>query len=83
MCPCLFGPPLSLLLACYSHPEPHGLQVYPRTFLGEASMYEKGWWQLLVRGWEAVVYNPGAPGAGGVQLGWAGPPGLPPGHAAS
>lgn len=35
-------------------------QVYPRTFLGEASMYDQHWWQLLVRGWEAAVYNSGA-----------------------
>ncbi|KAI3428317.1 hypothetical protein D9Q98_006697 [Chlorella vulgaris] len=34
------------------------LQVYPRTFMGEASMYDKGWWLLLVRVWEAVVFNP-------------------------
>ncbi|EFN50520.1 hypothetical protein CHLNCDRAFT_139218, partial [Chlorella variabilis] len=34
------------------------LQVYPRTFLGEASMYERSWWQLLVRVWEAIVFNP-------------------------
>jgi hypothetical protein len=26
--------------------------------MGEASMYDKGWWLLLVRVWEAVVFNP-------------------------
>lgn len=35
-------------------------QIYPRTFLGDQSMYDKSGWQLLVRGWEAAVYNPGA-----------------------
>ncbi|KAL4442076.1 hypothetical protein ABPG77_011337 [Micractinium sp. CCAP 211/92] len=34
------------------------LQVYPRTFLGDTSMYDKGWWQLLVKAWEVVVFNP-------------------------
>ena len=34
-------------------------QVYPRTFLGESSMYDKDWWLLLVKAWEAVVFNPG------------------------
>lgn len=23
-------------------------------------MYDKGWWQLLVKAWEVVVFNPGA-----------------------
>ena len=35
------------------------LQVYPRTFLGSsASMFDTGWWQTLVVGWEGVVNNP-------------------------
>ena len=34
------------------------MQVYPKTFLGEATMYERGWWKALAAGWEAVVYNP-------------------------
>jgi hypothetical protein len=62
-------PPRTAHLTCLqqgAHPAPHAccppppfLKVYPRTFLGEASMYDKAWWQLLVRAWEAVVYNPG------------------------
>jgi hypothetical protein len=34
------------------------LQIYPRTFIGDQSMYDKSGWHLLVRGWEAAVYNP-------------------------
>lgn len=33
-------------------------QVYPRSFLGDASMYDQAWWQGLVSGWEAVASNP-------------------------
>lgn len=39
-------------------------QVYPRTFLGDTSMYDKGWWQLLVKAWEVVVFNRGGSRAG-------------------
>ena len=49
-CPPPRSPPTLLLLL---------LQIYPRTFIGEASMYEKGWWQMLVQGWEVMVFNPG------------------------
>ncbi|GAB4814626.1 hypothetical protein N2152v2_001672 [Parachlorella kessleri] len=44
------------------------LQIYPRTFLGEESMYDKSWWRWLVRIWEALVYNPI------LDLGFWGPP---------
>ena len=44
------------------------LQIYPRTFLGEESMYDKSWWKWLVRVWEALVYNPI------LDLGFWGPP---------
>ena len=34
------------------------LQVYPRTFIGSGtSVYETGWWEGLVKAWEAVVDN--------------------------
>lgn len=50
-------PPALPLLPCLYRPV--WPQVYPRTFIGDTSMYERSWWQLLVGGWEAVVYNPG------------------------
>ena len=33
------------------------LQLYPKMFIGESSMYDAGWWQVLADWWEAVVYN--------------------------
>ena len=33
-------------------------QVYPKTFLGEASLYDQAWWRWLVAAWEAAVFNP-------------------------
>lgn len=33
------------------------LQVYPRTFMGDTSMYDKPWWQMLVKAWEVLVFN--------------------------
>jgi hypothetical protein len=39
---------------------PHAppLQVYPKTFIGDASMYAQGWWKQLVKAWEVVIFNP-------------------------
>lgn len=34
------------------------MQVYPKLYLNGTSMYEASWWVVLVRVWEAVVYNP-------------------------
>jgi len=35
------------------------LQIYPKLFLsGSTSMFDSEWWQVLVRCWETVVYNP-------------------------
>lgn len=34
------------------------LQVYPKTYIGDGSMYDAGWWMVLVQCWEVVVYNP-------------------------
>ncbi|KAK9868066.1 hypothetical protein WJX84_001038 [Apatococcus fuscideae] len=34
------------------------LQVYPKLYLSGGSMYDSSWWQLLVQGWELMVYNP-------------------------
>ena len=34
------------------------LQVYPKLYLSGGSMYDSYWWQLLVQGWEMLVYNP-------------------------
>ena len=34
------------------------MQVYPKLYLSGGSMYDNYWWQLLVQGWEIVVYNP-------------------------
>jgi len=34
-------------------------QIYPKLFLsGSTSMFDSEWWQVLVRCWETVVYNP-------------------------
>ncbi len=32
--------------------------MYPKTFLGEVSVYDSAWWKWLVWVWEAAVYNP-------------------------
>lgn len=34
------------------------LQVYPKLYLSGGSMYEAAWWGILVKVWEALVYNP-------------------------
>lgn len=34
------------------------LQIYPKLFLASGSMFDSGWWQVLVRCWENTVYNP-------------------------
>jgi hypothetical protein len=47
------------------------LQLWPRAFVGGASMFEAGWWRRVVAAWEAVVWNPLArlaPGWGGAGL---------------
>ncbi len=52
---------LALHACCTPHSSPPiPSQIYPRTFIGDQSMYDKAGWQLLVKGWEAAVYNPGA-----------------------
>jgi len=33
------------------------LQVYPKTFLGESSMYKQGWWEVLADAWETLIYK--------------------------
>lgn len=34
------------------------MQIYPKMFLSGGSMYDADWWQVLVRCWETLVYNP-------------------------
>ena len=33
------------------------MQVYPKLYLSGGSMYDAVWWSVLVKAWEAMVYN--------------------------
>jgi hypothetical protein len=34
------------------------LQIYPKTFVGEPSMFDRPWWGWLAGAWEILIFNP-------------------------